>query len=568
MAMSPDHASPRRPFGGRRTRTASVALALAASGLAGLAGCFTSSNGVPPPLYELYYPTGLLVSPGGTTLYVANSDFDLQYSAGTVQALDLAKLRDTTGRLRDKLNGGDGASVGCATYEIDGKTSSLGTNTNSTLFPGPCAPVPLEPFVAKVATIGAFASGIALAQKPCDEGRGARLFIPVRGDPSITYFDVDDDRPSSCGANVPSTSPCKDGAICLDCGQTSEGGRCSSEHLVGKDPAKSQRNLTLPVEPFGMAIDDRGESILVAHQTEAQVSLVVNRWDGEPTLEHYADSPAGPTDVASLATPRIVAENRDTIDYSPAFAVSFRATSELDLFRFEDDAGSSPPRPFITRSVAVGVAVTASSQDSRGLAIDASARQACEDLCPPAMTVVERQTRNACLRTCAETHPLEMFMANRAPAALVIGSIETKFAETSGPDGVKVSGAYEVPSFFDSVPLAFGSSRVVIGKIVDADGKLARRIFVVTFDSRFVFSYDPDARRVDAIIRTGRGPHAVAFDSGTTVDADGNPRTFSTMYVGHFTDSYIGVVDLDARNPTFGSMYMTLGKPVPPKESQ
>ena len=85
------------------------------------------------------------------------------------------------------------------------------------------------------------------------------------------------------------------------------------------------------------------------------------------------------------------------------------------------------------------------------------------------------------------------------------------------------------------------------------------------------------ARRVDAVIKTGRGPHALAFDTdrvrdeagNPVLDAQGNPVWYSTMYVAHFTDSYVGVVDLDMRNQaTFGAMYMTLGKPVPPKESQ
>jgi hypothetical protein len=41
------------------------------------------------------------------------------------------------------------------------------------------------------------------------------------------------------------------------------------------------------------------------------------------------------------------------------------------------------------------------------------------------------------------------------------------------------------------------------------------------------------------------------------------------MYVGHFIDSYIGVVDLDMRKPsTFGSMFISLGAPAPPRESQ
>ena len=97
------------------------------------------------------------------------------------------------------------------------------------------------------------------------------------------------------------------------------------------------------------------------------------------------------------------------------------------------------------------------------------------------------------------------------------------------------------------------------------DGVPHLRVFAVAFDSRLVFSYDPEARRIDAVIRTGRGPHAIAFDTG--VDAvRGEPYSF--MYVGHFTDSYVGVVDLDLRRPnTFGSMFISLGQPTPPRES-
>lgn len=563
--MSSDHAL--RAQTGNRVQTSKRARflkrALAASallGIAGLSGCF-STDGVPPPLYEFYYPTGLLVSPGKTTLYVANSDFDLQYAAGTLQALSLSELREKTKTLRDALKEGKGAAEACGAIGV-------GANPSSMLHPGPCAPVASEPFVEQVATIGAFASGIVIAQKPCEAGRGARLFVPVRGDPSITYFDVDDDRPAECGAGDMSTRPCADGAICLQCGQTGQGGRCSDDHRIGIEESQSQRGLVLPVDPFGMAIDDRGESIITAHQATQQASLVVNHWEKAPTLEHYlSDLSVGPTDVAALPIPRLIAENRSAINYAPGFLLSFRSAAEIDLLRYNDDAGSSPPRPFVTRAIAGHVSVTSSSVDSRGLAVDASARQACEDLCPTAIsTEIEKQARNECLRNCAETNPIEVFMANRSPAALLIGQAKTVFAEADGPNGPVVTGAYELPSFYDSVPLAFGSSRVVMGHVIDKQGQAQRRAFAVTFDSRFVFSYDPVARRIESVIRTGRGPHAVAFD--TNADKNNPESSYSTMYVGHFTDSYIGVVDLDMRNPTFGSMYMTLGQPVPPKESE
>lgn len=554
---------------------AAATIALVGSSIVGLAGCFTIAEGVPPPLDEFYYPTGVVVSPGRTTLYVVNSDFDLQYSGGTVQALDLVALREKGRGLRDALNEGASMQPPRATADACAAQSpALTANDNTTLYPGPCSPVAFGQYVKSVATIGAFASGATLAlTNPCEivdkdkgliRGRGARLFVPVRGDPSVTYFDVTDDRDVSCGSPampLERTSPCgnpDDPAACLSCGATTNGERCSSSYLVGKDPSKNPRGLTLPVEPVGIDVDDRGESIVVAHQSDATVSLIVNRWDSTPMLAYYLTGLSiGPTDIASLPIPRIIEDNG--IDYTPAFVVSYRAAPEFTLLRYEDDGGA---RPFLTRGASSGVATTASATDSRGVAIDGAARRACEDACGEA-------DRNACLRACAETHPLGVYMANRAPAALVIGRVETKFAEGAGANGVEVTGAYELPSFQDSVPLAFGASRIEIGHVVDTQGRLSRRVFAVTFDSRFVFSYDPEARRVDAIIRTGRGPHAIAFDSGEEMGSDGKMHPYATMYVAHFTDSYVGVVDLDMNNrATFGSIYMTLGQPVPPKGSQ
>src|SRR5262249_41715881 len=115
--------------------------------------------------------------------------------------------------------------------------------------------------------------------------------------------------------------------------------------------------------------------------------------------------------------------------------------------------------------------------------------------------------------------------------------------------------------------------------------------FAVAFDSRFVFSYDPIGRRVDAIIRTGRGPHPIAFDTCLPETAlkpnglkiatcreikdtlpakdDFGKEGHSFLFVGHFTDSYVGVVDLDMRHDeTFGTMFATVGKPTPPPESK
>src|SRR5687767_2831234 len=60
---------------------------------AGLA-CYKPDDGREPPLDRIYFPSGLALSPDGDRLYVANSNWDLQFNAGSVQAYDAARLRE------------------------------------------------------------------------------------------------------------------------------------------------------------------------------------------------------------------------------------------------------------------------------------------------------------------------------------------------------------------------------------------------------------------------------------------------------------------------------------------
>jgi hypothetical protein len=120
----------------------------------------------------------------------------------------------------------------------------------------------------------------------------------------------------------------------------------------------------------------------------------------------------------------------------------------------------------------------------------------------------------------------------------------------------------------DSVPLAQGASKLAVGNVIDPAGNLARRVFASAFDSRLVFSYDPAARRVDTIIKTGRGPHALAFDDDRE-KAESTTAKNAFLFIGHFTDSYLGVVDLDMRRPeTFGTIFASVGTPTPPRDSK
>jgi hypothetical protein len=101
--------------------------------------------------------------------------------------------------------------------------------------------------------------------------------------------------------------------------------------------------------------------------------------------------------------------------------------------------------------------------------------------------------------------------------------------------------------------------------VVGTDGTLEERVFAVAFDSRSVFIVDPIRERIEVVIHTGRGPHDIAVDAG--VDANGNAEAL--LFIGHFTDSYLGVVDLDRRRPaTYGQLVANIGTPTAPRESR
>jgi hypothetical protein len=544
-----------------------------------LAGCYSTGEGPSPSVTSFYFPVGMAVSPGGTAMYVANSDFDLRFNAGSVAAYDLNRIREDLRWLW---------SPESVTMVPKDPCLGLGSNTTPILQPGACGPYnPEAPFggattVKRWAKIGAFATDLlfvcppavgglsggadctdagsvdlSMPGTPVLDGGGAplkaRLFAPVRGEPSLTFFDVDDDRAPAAGG-PPNQN------FLLNCDQAGNDDRCADTHRAGVNAGDNVRALTLPAEPFGIAVTDRAEAIVVSHQASGAGTLSlftapdsspnstgVSVMGQKPALQFvYGGLPAATTGIAALPVPETATVNPapGVPDYHQGFVVTYREAAEADVFRFFDDAAAAPMRPFLTRTTAVPLASTPNGRDSRGVAIDhspTSERVACATACTA--------TNTTCLDGCSKI-PLPVYIANRAPPSLLIG--EVRLADPK-------LGTEEV-HIYDSVPVAPGPSRVVIGRIktgTKADGttpNYEKRVFIICFDARVIFVYDPVERRVDGTIRTGRGPHSLVMDPVAPI-----------AYVGHFTDSYIGLIDLDQSHAgTFESIVATIGVPQPP----
>ena len=558
------------------------------------AGCYDAGNGTPPPLDQIYYPVGLGVSAGGNVLYVANSDFDLQWNGGTIQSYDLHQIRELAAR--EVVDPNDPVLVPHYTRPVSTPGScpynppllkSDGSGERQALGET-CAP-PLDNtfLVRDSVVIGAFATDLQLSCSaplltpsawpnglPCSP---TRLFVPVRGDATLTWADVgaDDGTPP-----LPTDTASTYSAFSLGCGRDGDS-RCDATHHAGNNPNEpgNTRNLTMPGEPFGMAQTEDGAAIAITHQSSTQTSLFTTGFvqDNPPTtpaLQYIVGNVAnGGIGIAPIPHDLEAFGPTDTVP-NPAFLETNITTPTIDLLRYYPDDGvysaSTLYRPFLDKEETISLTTNATGTDSRGLAMDSTPRLRCKQL-------LGTDPTQAQLEACARL-PARVFISDRTPPTLIVGEV--------GEPSTSNDGTYDADALvlFKNLPMGVGASRVYLAPIVDSNGNYALRVFIICFDSASMYIYDPEAQMVENIVRVGDGPYAVAFDPFTFDDvAAGNPvppdpAPFSTdpaliskkyrfAYVASFTNSFIQAIDLDnsrADKSTFESVALTFGPPTAP----
>lgn len=566
--------------------------------------CYDTGDGTAPPTDAFYYPVGLRVSHGGNVLYAVNSDFDLQYNGGTIQSYDLHLIRQHA--LRSIANPADptipllrpGDVNACPSNPPVQKNGEIGRQTLGET----CAPpVSSQFYFRDSAVIGAFATDLLLSPlpsalvsltlrasasvpKPTAAATSTdRLFAPVRGNATLTWATVVRDDPATSPA--PTDSKLQYTPFIIQCGQD-RANRCDHGHAVGEDIDErgNTRRILLPGEPFGAAISEDGTSIVMTHQNDQKASLFDTGMGftiGEdqkvsPALKFVAENvsvggvgvvPVPHDPDAFLGAPSLP---------RPAFYVSHRAVAQVTLLRQYSDTnlgtGASTPRPFLTVERAFPVSASAGAVDSRGVAVDITPRLACKAKITATDPAEIDKQMNACARK-----PARIFIANRSPAALLVGDI--------GSNSLSGDDAYDADrlQIHSSIPLSAGPSKVYLAPIVDSKGNYALRVFAVCFDSATVFVYDPEAGVLENVIKVGVGPFAMAFDPFNLDDVaqhkpvpidnparDGEQpiRHYRFAYLASFTQSYVQLIDLDnavPATPTFEHVVYTLGRPTNPK---
>lgn len=230
-------------FGDVRSKPAVMRLGYASvlTSLA-LAACTASDSEVRPPQDQLYFPTGVVVSPDDTRLFVTNANSELRYDSGSISVFDLALVDQITSDWTT-----NGATGNCK-RDTD-HTETLICDEAQFMVPNAGA------------RIGNFATSLGVQ----DTGGGnLRLIVPTRGDPSIAWVDWDGSK-LSCNAD----------------GQGFE--LCDDDHrlsYVHNDPDVGY----LPQEPFDVYVDSPGGFAVVTHLTTGAVTLIDSPPNGKAMI--------------------------------------------------------------------------------------------------------------------------------------------------------------------------------------------------------------------------------------------------------------------------------------------
>jgi hypothetical protein len=430
--------------------------------------------------------------------------------------------------------------------------------------PGRCNAVDLQnpqdggsSLVTDAVAMGAFATDVITRNFPNPDQFVERLFVPVRGESSVNWIDATADGKFECGQSA---------------GQT-----CDQRHRVGQNPSDNSRGLVLPPEPYAIAASADASSIIVTHQTQGEVSLLINDWVEGPHLEFiYAGLP--PMPIAAIAMPQPALVQSGFYDLAQGFLVAYETTARIDLFRFTSDAQSTPARPYLQLSSIAPVTENSGGYDVRGIAADDSERVLCETKaatshdqcqggCPnapadagPTQCESDCQTNySSQLTTCANVQ-VDLYASSRSPSSLLVGNTTPNTLST--PD-------FDFPTFNNAYSLPTGPSRIQVAKIINLNGVLETRVFIVSFDSRRVTIYDPVRQEIEAYVTTGRGPQALAFDVAAPSSPSMVNEGHAYAFIGHFTDSYVGVIELDRRRGrSYGNIVLSLGAAIPPRTSK
>jgi len=476
---------------------------LVAALAAATVGCFGQS-GIEPPVNRIFLPTTVSTSGDGRWLYVVNSNADLRYNAGTVIAVDLTTLSDD----RKK------PVTACAAYDFlpEGAPSRF---CCSDVFDSRVRNCDERPYIRGDNTvgIGSFGSGIVSQKFTRAGAQFERLFVTVRGDPSVTFIDANQMgnlQPEvgprfSCNGTTEAPRPSGRGELCSD------GFKIESAVLspVGEPPTK----VLLPQEPFSLGLDLARSLMYVGH-TSGGVSLldVCNPESRRPQLlstNDFVFADGGRLGVNGIALSDSADPN------APVYSISSRNTVIGENFLSQPVASGCAGSPNLQLVATRGFQVSSflpRNSDLRGLIMQ------------------EKKSRAFLLHRTTDS--------DNGASASAISKISLS-RNAAGETEFVATAAVEVGAGPMSMQLH--------------DAGRGEQLYVPCFESGQVYVVDPETVELTAIIDIGRGPSAIAF----------SPTDPNVAFVAGFADNNVSVIDLDPASPTQYRVVQRIGFPHP-----
>ncbi|MCS6912505.1 MAG: YncE family protein [Myxococcales bacterium] len=586
-----------------------------------------AADSTEPPVHCLFFPVGLAMDPLGDALYVTNSNADLSFGGATLVTIDLLRYERAVGCFRryggqpGRAGDADCGIVDCAdsglrrlpagaTFEailrLEGEQGQPAAYDRCY-----CEVDPLDRKLVNCAAdrfvlyrqtrkTGNFSGMVRLlAEDPPDWRRPdpeltRRLFLPVRGDPSVTLVDVV--RPSRL-----ERPPLSELQLDVRCGEVEEGPvrSCDDAHRVQRTadtvpihpdrPEEGERpRLELPPEPFSVT-PDRGcklpgyrhrrgdrdaqgrplcrdgsgsvrndlyyEYLVSTHLSGPELAVLdLLPPGGWPVL---ADVRGGLIPTSSQgARGAFSAAARVPGDLSQPWYVTSRLSGQITTFRLLSGGPAIVPGLLFN----VSSAFAGTGQDVRDLVFEPGGGRA--------------------------------FMTLPSPPSLLV--LDTR------PDPLTGVPFNQVLSVVD---ICAGPARMGVARVprLGTDGKVRRHtlIYVPCYQSGQVAVVDPDAALLVATIQVGRGPQTVVFNfggepEGGAIDPCADPYVSDEeaalrgvicppagalrptvpqggeslplpprAYVATYLDNAIAVIDLDPRSLTYHRVVGRIGLPIP-----
>jgi hypothetical protein len=582
------------------SRAAYVVLAFAIATVIAADGCYSGGGGTNPPTSTFYFPVGLAVSSGGNVLYAVNSDFDLQWNGGTLQAYDLVAIRHDAALIEaaalnpktppfppDPMSsaacmaGGPGCLLSSPInpnllqWPGDGGTTPcfasppLPTNNGTSIgvLPGTnCAP-PMDSTVYQTdsAIIGAFATDLQISAD------GSRLFAPVRGSTTVTWADISPDNNLKLTA-LPATPAAakKDVHFQVFCGQGAPGGRCSSFNETGDNPnsPENSRGVTMPGEPFGLAQSEDDTAMVVTSQTNTQVSLLTTGIVLAPGQASPVPTP--PSAIPPAQPPPPPPPATQVFVPTMQFVASGVANGGNGVVAVPHDPDvvvdpnvAACPKPG-SGKVCARPAFLQTSRNTpeidllRYYSDDGSTEHRPYVQAESKFPITSISGGGIDSRGIAIDHTQRLACKANGGDPLTCGKLAARVFFANRSAGVLATATVGDPSFIGdgnynpdllvftgNIPVSNGPSKVYIAPIVNAAGKFEVRVFVLCFDASQLIIYDPNAGVVENVVNVGVGPFAMAFDPfdlnavATNKDVPIDPR-YTDVTIRSYRYAYLG----------------------------